>query len=136
MKTFLPWVEAGRVKVLRYQVRPLQRFISPTWLGVDQSSKVSMSLKVWGRETEVQEESSKSGAWALGGSALMNFQSVSKLSLESAAARAERRRSAARQRARGRKRVYMAYFSVKKIMIPRKGSALRCVSIRVSDAGS
>src|SRR5215469_13765821 len=102
MKTFLPRKESGTVKVLRYQVRPIHCFNSPTWLGVDQSSKVSTSLKVWGRETLDHLESSKSGAAGApfgSGSALMNFQSGSKFSLRpSAAGEAKGRRRARKAR--------------------------------------
>src|SRR5581483_289149 len=102
MKTFLPLNDSGRVKVLRYQVRPPHWFCSPRWPGRDQSSNVSVSLYVCGAETTVQSWSSKSGAAAPpGGSARTNFQSGLKLRMRRSPARAGKAASVKIRKARG-----------------------------------
>src|SRR3954466_16355591 len=81
MKTFLPRHVAGASKVFRYHVRPLRWICSPRWPGVDQLSKVSTSLYVCGADTTCQPRSSKPGADAPAGSALMKCQSGLKFSV-------------------------------------------------------
>src|SRR6516164_774552 len=82
----VPRNDSGTVNDLRYHVRPDHWLVSPKWMGTDQSSNVSVSLKVCGVETVAQVLSLKVAAEAPGRSAFTNFQSALKFSLSRSAA--------------------------------------------------